>query len=430
VCAFQICCEGTFAKISKARNTSKMDRSKDANDTEISVYDLTGDTDDDETEYEKEIRKPSPSAAGAGAGTGAGQGVALKDEKDKPEDSSKLQRSSSLPAADSSISGAGSSSKRKRQEISRHMKWQPFYLSKVTANRQRQSLCVSITDIVSGQPYFAVFMNYMVDQEWLFSECYEILSAIPVLILHGQKKDYRSMLPNVTIGTVDLGSEVWGTHHSKIILLYYETGIRVVIGTSNLLHGDYDNKAQGYYIQDFPLRSEATSSQSSRSTAVIGRFGQNLQSYLAEVKTKSVLASKVLNEEVIDKLHQYDFSSAEVELIGSVPGRHPVNRCQWGHIRVRDILRGRRGRNRSNQGNFDNLVFQCSSLGSCGKDEKYMQELSASFLPNVSFRYTLRLIWPTVDFVRLSIEGYAAGGSIPCDSKVRVCKIAVIIVII
>jgi tyrosyl-DNA phosphodiesterase-1 len=324
------------------------------------------------------------------------------------------------------MSSSSTAGKRKYAEMTKSSStWQPFYLNKIRANRTRRSHGVSITDIVSGEPYFAVFMNYMVDQEWLFSECFEVLAGIPVLILHGQRAELISTLPNVTISPVDLGMERYGTHHSKMILLFYESGLRVCIGTANLLQGDYENKAQGFYIQDFPLLYSTVAPSSAPQAAsasavlrsVVGKFGQSLCNYLKEVKAKSKLASKILAEEVVKKLDQYDFSSAEVELIASVPGRHAVNRCQWGHIRVRDIMRQRpvhRGEGRS----FDNLILQCSSLGSAGKDEKFLQELATSFVPKTPPPITARLIWPTVDFIRQSIDGYAAGGSVCCDAKV------------
>ncbi len=54
----------------------------------------------------------------------------------------------------------------------------------------------------------------------------------------------------------------YGTHHSKAFLLQYASGMRVVVHTANYIYADCNNKSQGLYCQDFPLKgpgSPATS---------------------------------------------------------------------------------------------------------------------------------------------------------------------------
>lgn len=46
----------------------------------------------------------------------------------------------------------------------------------------------------------------------------------------------------------------WGTHHSKAFILAYATGLRVIIHTANLIHGDCTYKSQAVWFQDFPLK--------------------------------------------------------------------------------------------------------------------------------------------------------------------------------
>lgn len=45
-----------------------------------------------------------------------------------------------------------------------------------------------------------------------------------------------------------------GTHHSKAFLIEYETGLRVVIHTANLIYCDNNYKSQGLWVQDFPKK--------------------------------------------------------------------------------------------------------------------------------------------------------------------------------
>ena len=44
----------------------------------------------------------------------------------------------------------------------------------------------------------------------------------------------------------------WGTHHTKLFLVHYGTGVRVIVHTANLIYGDCNNKTQGIWWQDFP----------------------------------------------------------------------------------------------------------------------------------------------------------------------------------
>jgi len=49
----------------------------------------------------------------------------------------------------------------------------------------------------------------------------------------------------------------FGTHHSKGMLLFYPTGLRVMITTANFVPGDWHCLNQGLWAQDFPLAQGA-----------------------------------------------------------------------------------------------------------------------------------------------------------------------------
>lgn len=38
---------------------------------------------------------------------------------------------------------------------------------------------------------------------------------------------------------------MYGTHHTKMMILHYENGLRVIIHTSNLVEKDWSQKTQG-----------------------------------------------------------------------------------------------------------------------------------------------------------------------------------------
>ena len=46
----------------------------------------------------------------------------------------------------------------------------------------------------------------------------------------------------------------WGVYHSKAFVLQYETGLRVIVHTANLIYIDCNNKTQGLWYQDFPRK--------------------------------------------------------------------------------------------------------------------------------------------------------------------------------
>jgi hypothetical protein len=39
----------------------------------------------------------------------------------------------------------------------------------------------------------------------------------------------------------------YGTHHTKMMLLLYTTGMRIVVHTANLIEKDWHQKTQGYH---------------------------------------------------------------------------------------------------------------------------------------------------------------------------------------
>ena len=112
----------------------------------------------------------------------------------------------------------------------------------------------------------------------------------------------------------------YGVHHGKMMILYYKHKVRVIITTANLIHVDYEKKTQGLWYQDFPKKAVNKQTKDQFSTTLIDY-----------VSTLGVDTSK---------LHHYDFSSANVILLTSVPGYHrgaTVNK--YGHMQLRAALK-------------------------------------------------------------------------------------------
>ncbi|KAI0529672.1 hypothetical protein KFK09_002226 [Dendrobium nobile] len=295
-----------------------------------------------------------------------------------------------------------------------------FRLMRVQGLRKWANECtVAINDVIEGNILVAILSNYMVDIDWLKMACPKLWQIPHVLIVHGEsgnrvdhlqkKKPVNWVLhkPSLPIS--------YGTHHSKAMLLVYETGVRIIVHSANLIHVDWNNKTQGLWMQDFPYKNVKNLSESSF-------FERDLIDYINTLKWPGLnvnlpkLGDVNINASFFKK---FDYSSASVRLIASVPGYHSgPNLKKWGHMKMRTVLE---------ECEFDKefskspLVYQFSSLGSL--DERWMSEFGASMSAGISHdNFPLGsgkpvIIWPTVEDVRCSLEGYAAGSAIPSPQK-------------
>jgi hypothetical protein len=264
----------------------------------------------------------------------------------------------------------------------------------------------------------------------------------------------------------------------------------------------------GMWVQDFPLKSESNSDDDGSGSSGCSEFEDSLVDYLKHYSRNETATNgfctklKKFNEplifvrnynpyedieRIIRKVQLFDYSSANVVLIPSVPGRHSVSaevassspaaatagstsvasssttsssmnrNCaltigeKYGYLRVRRAqdecrriqhLHQKQNQSRnfgtSNSDRSDTsdtsdtkFVIQCSSIGSVGKDAKYLRELveglalvhvspasdCGSFGVDVESWVQnsagLQLIFPTVDTIRTAANGYSIGGCLP-----------------
>ncbi|GAB4821749.1 hypothetical protein N2152v2_008795 [Parachlorella kessleri] len=299
----------------------------------------------------------------------------------------------------------------------------PFHLLRVRPGPGRSIedwanegfLGLRLADLVRGEMKWALVSNYMVDLRWLLSACPDLARAQRLILVHGEGGSTRAQQIEADVDAAGLRARTtvhappitnaYGVHHSKAFLLQYAAGLRVVVHTANMIYSDCNNKSQGVWWQDFPLK-DGQSPQTSE-------FEEHLTQYLRELRlppSVSIAARAVVS------LH--DFSAARAHLVGSVPGWHKGGMLsRWGHMRVRACL-GREAFPSHFAG--APLVAQFSSLG--GLDEgwvtaEFTGSLSAGKrqpLPRPAAGPAgLQLVWPTEVEVRDSLEGWFAGGSIP-----------------
>ncbi|VDI74315.1 tyrosyl-DNA phosphodiesterase 1 [Mytilus galloprovincialis] len=305
-----------------------------------------------------------------------------------------------------------------------------FFLTKVHGiqNQYNQVLAMDIKDILSpimGTLQASCQFNYMFEIPWLMKQYPEQFRSKPLLLVHGFTAGNKTALEieatkysNIKFCQARL-EMIYGTHHTKMMMLLYEEGMRVVIHTSNLVERDWYQKTQGMWISPlFPkLKKEENKSNFSRGDSPTN-FKKDLLDYIGSYKAYQL---KDWQQNIAD----HDMSSAKVVIIGSSPGRHMAeNKHKFGHMRLRKVL-NTHGPPKDFVKSWP-VIGQYSSIGSLGatKDAwlatEFLQSLAtvegSSCVPLASIN--LKLIFPTKDNVRCSLEGYPAGASIPYSINV------------
>ncbi len=315
--------------------------------------------------------------------------------------------------------------KKIRQDVRRSLL--PFQLLRTRGippkfNDERLGLGFDMMNAVSGDVRLAFVSNYLIDPVFLVSSFPDLLFCDTVIVAHGMKdlsqhemlrRSLRSALVGVDVEVVAPEVPPYGTHHSKLFLLQYERGIRIIIHTANLVYCDFNNKSQAVFMQDFPRREAASVGQDG-APALPNDFEAQLLTYVDHLGLSTSYAAKL---KAAISAHEYTY--ARGRLAGSVPSKpwqhQGAELNAFGHHRVREILA-----DEEIDGRFRDapVVAQCSSLGTMS--EKYVAQLLESFAA-ASDTARFQLIWPSVSQVQHSLEGWFGGGSV-CVTKDRLSK--------
>lgn len=199
-----------------------------------------------------------------------------------------------------------------------------------------------------------------------------------------------------------------------MMLLQYEEGLRVIIHTSNLEPKDWNQKTQGLWCSELlPKLAENDRTEDKSKT----NFQTDLISYLEAYSCSQL-------KKWIAIIKRHDFSSVNVFLIASVPGRHKAeNLHKFGHMKLRNVLK-QHGQRLDKEWS---VIAQFSSIGSLGKSpdtwmqSEFLDSLKASKQAGpstISAKPQFKIVFPSVCNVRSSLEGYQAGASIPYQSHV------------
>ncbi|KAL7822882.1 tyrosyl-DNA phosphodiesterase 1 [Trichoderma gracile] len=209
-------------------------------------------------------------------------------------------------------------------------------------------------------------------------------------------------------------SEMFGTHHSKMMVIFRsDDTAQVVIHTANMIPKDWTNMTNAVWKSPkLPMLGEQDTLFQQGQQLPIGsgtRFKVDLLAYLSQYELYRPTC-----KQLVDRLVNFDFSSIRAAFIASVPGRHDfrdVSRPAWGWAALQRCLRcvpAERGQSQ--------IVVQISSIATLGAKDDWLQRtlfdsLATSLTPNTR-RPGFKVVFPTADEIRNSIDGYASGRSI------------------
>ncbi|XP_076054925.1 tyrosyl-DNA phosphodiesterase 1-like [Oratosquilla oratoria] len=296
----------------------------------------------------------------------------------------------------------------------RHLASAPFYffLNKAYSVKETHEdpLTLVFPDLLSnslGDIVESLQLTFMVDLEFVMKYYKKAgLEGKPVLIMYGIIEGQPSDYQNLTCKKVDIPIQ-YGTHHTKMMIFLYTSGIRVVIHTANLVEDDWYEKTQGYWVSPvFPPLGNGKSSLLEGESPT--QFKQSLVNYLLAYKVSAL-------GRWANIVKGYDFSSCNVMLIASVPGYHTGETMhKWGHMKARRAIKSHAGSCK----NSLPIVMQCSSIGSLGKDAKswLSSELGISLAPTfekTASQPKVDIVYPSEEEVRTSSQGYLGGSCLP-----------------
>ncbi|KAH0290842.1 phospholipase D/nuclease [Aureobasidium namibiae CBS 147.97] len=304
----------------------------------------------------------------------------------------------------------------------------PFQLTRIRDLSASSNVdTVTLSDIL-GDPMIKEQwqFNFLHDIDFIMSHLDEdVRDTVETRIIHGfHDKNSLSRIhleatankyPNVQ--ALHTWIPAYGTHHSKMmIFIRHDDTAQVIIHTANMISQDWTNLSQAVWRS--PLLSLSTT-DNEISEASIGsgaRFKQELINYLEAYKDKYRDHTRPL----INQLKKYDFSSVKAALVASVPGKQQVGTTTvaskvslWGWPGLERVLKKVPATTLASKAQIN---VQISSVGT--SSEKWLEGFfdvlgttTAGQQPKAK-KPSTRIIFPTADEIRRSLDGYQSGNSI------------------
>jgi len=221
--------------------------------------------------------------------------------------------------------------------------------------------------------------------------------------------------PNIKLITAYM-PDTYGTHHTKMMVLFrHDDTAQIVIHTANMIIRDWRNMSQAVWCSPMlpRLPSSDTDDKSTSSDAPIGSGARFKQDFLAYID----YYEKPRTGPLTSQLRLYDFSSIKGALIASTPRKQrnranpTANTTRYGWPGLQDIMR--KIPTVPTTGERPVIVAQVSSIATLSSSwvDHLFNILNTSGQPFAKGA-TPRVIFPSADEIRRSLDGYSAGGSI------------------
>lgn len=306
----------------------------------------------------------------------------------------------------------------------------PIRLTKIRDLPDSENLDTLSLDEILGDPSLGKMwqFNFMMSIPFVMQHIHKrCRSHIMSYFVHGYKistmeekqrlrhdADMCEHPENITVEGVRLNTP-YATHHSKMMVLVFGEGdtqtLQIVIHTANLIPFDWANMTQGVWLSPRLNKWSTTVKMDNKTLHEKCQFEHDFLHY---IDAYNIPSTKKLHS----LIQEFDLSPIKAVFVASVPGNYFVqdlNYKQWGIARLQHELSKLEIQYKSDH----QVVCQVSSIGSLGVTDSYMKQVIEDALNGYQFftndignRVPLRIVFPTVDEVSDSLNGYASGGSI------------------
>jgi len=205
--------------------------------------------------------------------------------------------------------------------------------------------------------------------------------------------------------------EIFGTHHSKmLILLRYDDFAQVIIHTANMIEFDWTNMTQGVWRSPLLPKRYMPASLISDPIGSGAKFKQDLLSYLRAYDSRRTICKPL-----IAALSQHDFSEIRAALVASVPTKQGVesdpDATAFGWPGLKRVLALVPVVSKDPE-----IVVQISSIATLGANDKWLNKTlfktMATSRSNTTSKPKYHIVFPTADEIRESLNGYRSGGAV------------------
>ncbi|KAF8567902.1 hypothetical protein P879_02787 [Paragonimus westermani] len=295
-----------------------------------------------------------------------------------------------------------------------------FYLFRVHGLRYDYNPTITLKDILDVKHGYLVSsaqFNFMFDVDWLLSQYPRQFRSLPLLLVHGFRGPPKTALDeaaskytNIRLCMANIRLP-YGVHHTKMMFLKYTDGLKIVIHTANMISDDWNLRTQGVWVS--PKLSPIADNVQVNTDSETG-FRADLIDYLRGYGSENAHDPSSPLGYWINEFSLHDFRPIRVFLVGSVSGRHTGSQLKkFGHPRLGELLSA----STFNTPSSWPVVGQFSSIGSLGAQPT--RWLTTEWSCSLAGRGArgLRMIYPCVDDVRNSLEGYDAGGCLPYTQR-------------